>query len=148
MHSYNLQSIITTQRMQWHCYPLLHWYNNPKTGLYRGPTSKCNVYLSLFPKFFLCPQNHTSILHSTFSSHYAPYSYEPSSKLQTSPILLVKSMLEWPQYASQTCTKTCIILTTKISLLLIYSIGTMVVGIQGESKRKQKFNKHKDKRRQ
>ena len=97
--SYALQSITTTQLIQWHCYHLLHRHNNPKTCIIflqigaQPLTHKyeCNVlHSSSLPKFFLCPQTQQQPVYKTihlfltlYATLYVPYSHEPSLKLQT-----------------------------------------------------------------
>jgi hypothetical protein len=55
-------------------------------------------------------------------------------------------ILECSQHTLQACIKTCIILREKLNLLLLSSIATMFVEIQGENKQKQEHKKKERKR--
>ena len=112
--------------MQWHCYPLLHRYNKSETSFFYlqiraqllTQKSKCIIfYSSWLSKLPLHPRSQQQSFHkfehpllTSYVSPYAPCSHKPSSKLQPSPTLIAKAMLECSQHASQACTIACIIL--------------------------------------
>ena len=127
---YALQSIASTEPMQWCCYILLHRHNNPKSRTFFSsntwPTSQTKIWmycisLNFASQFFFSihkPNNKRSpnmYIHSWFHMllSYAPYSHKATSKLQISLIFLANAMLKCPQHASKAYTKICIILRAK-----------------------------------
>ena len=85
----------------WYFMHVFHPNSIPKL-FFRSQIQQQTIYQFVHPFF-----------DSICSFLYVPYSPKPSSKVQTSPILLVKSMFGCLQHALHACTQTYIILSAK-----------------------------------
>lgn len=74
---------------------------------------------------------------------YTSYSHKPRSKLQTSFILLTRTMFKCPQHVSQTCTKTCIILRKKEGSSSFLPLQSCLLKFKVKTSEKKKWSQEK-----